>query len=110
MSIDQPLSQPVTLYVPSGTVCLECIIDGDLATDASFQIGISPVSPSDGRVVNGTLVVFDSESLFSTSIHVRCSSGTVTHQANVEHSSKFYLKCVEDVTNWVQHCKFSELH
>ena len=89
-SINQPLSQPVTVYVPSGTVCLECIIDGALATNAAFQILNSPVSPSDGTVVNGTLVVFDSESLFSsTSTIIRCSSGTVTHQANVEHRSKF---------------------
>ena len=92
VSIDQPLSQPVTVYVSSGTVCLECIVDGDLATDATFQIHNSPVSPSDGTVVNGTLVVFDSESLFSTSTSVRCSSGTVTHQANVEHTSKFDYK------------------
>ena len=91
VSIDQPLSRPVTVSVPSGTVCLECIIDGVLATDASFLIHNSPVSPSNGTVVNGTLVVFDSESLFSTATIVRCSSGTVTHQANVEHSSKFTL-------------------
>ena len=58
VSIDQPLSQLVTFYVPSGTVCLECIIDGVLATDASFLILNSPVSPSEGTVVNGTLVVF----------------------------------------------------
>ena len=90
VSIDQPLSQLVTFYVPSGTVCLECIIDGALATNATFLILNSPVSPSDGTVVNGTLVVFDSESLFSTSTSVRCSSGTVTHLANVEHSSKFF--------------------
>ena len=91
VSIDQPLSQPVTVYVPSGTVCLECNIDGVLATNATFQIRNSEVSPDEGTVVNGILVVFDSESLFSTATVVRCSSGTVTHQANVEHSSKFTL-------------------
>ena len=87
--IDQPQPQLITVYVPSGTVCLKCIIDGVLATNATFQILNSPVSPSDGTVVNGTLVVFDSESLFSTATVVRCSSGTVRHQATVEHSSKF---------------------
>ena len=91
VSIDQPLSQPVTVYVPSGTVCLECIIDGALATDASFLIFSSPVLPSDGTVVNGTLVVFDSERVFSTSTFVRCGSGTVTHQTIVEHISKFTM-------------------
>ena len=91
VSIDQPLSQPVTVYVPSGTVCLKCIIHGVLATDATFLILNSPVLSSEGTVVNGTLVVFDSESLFSTPTTVRCSSGTVTHQVNVEHSSKFTL-------------------
>ena len=89
VSIDQPPSQTVTVHVSSGTVCLECIIDGVLATDASFLILNSPVSPSEGTVVNGTLVVFDSESFFSISTIVRCSSGTVTHQVSVEYSSKF---------------------
>ena len=76
-----------TLYVPSGTACFECIIDGVIATDATFLIGNSPVS--EGSVVNGTtLVVSDTESVFSTPTNVRCSSGGVTNQVTVEHTSK----------------------
>ena len=76
----------VTVYVPSGTACFECIIGGLIATDASFLIGNSPVS--EGSVVNGTLVVSDTESVFSTPTNVRCSIGGVTNQVTVEHTSK----------------------
>ena len=76
----------VTLYVPSGTACFECIIDGVIATGAKFLIGNSLVS--EGSVVNGTLVVSDTESVFSTPTNVRCSSGGVTNQVTVEHTSK----------------------
>ena len=34
------------LSVPSGTVCLECIVDGALATEASFQIENMEVASS----------------------------------------------------------------
>ena len=77
------------LYVPSGTVCLECVVGGALATGASFQIENMEVAPSEGTVVNGTLVVFDSETTFSEkSIIVRCMSGSASRQAFVEHGSK----------------------
>ena len=92
VSIDQPQSRPVTVYVPSGTVCLECIIDGVLATDASFLIRENlPVPPSNGTVVNGTLVVFDSERVFSTPTLIQCGPGgtSTQHRATVVHSSKF---------------------
>ena len=39
------------LFVPSGTVCLECIVGGALATEASFQIENMEVAPSEGTVV-----------------------------------------------------------
>ena len=54
--------------------------------DATFLIGNSPVS--EGSVVNGTLVVFDTESVFSTPTNVRCGSGGVTNQVSVEYTSK----------------------
>ena len=47
------------------------------------------VAPSEGTVVNGTLVVFDSETTFSEkSIIVRCMSGSTSRQAFVELESK----------------------
>ena len=86
VAINKPLSNTVTLYVSSGTACFECIINGVITTDATFLIGNSPVS--EGSVVNGTLVVFDTESVFSTSTNVRChSGGEITRAAIVEHTS-----------------------
>ena len=80
------LSNTVTVYVPSGTACIECIIDGVIATDATFLIGNLPAS--EGTVVNGTLVVSDTESVFSTPANVRCGIDGVTNQVTVEHTSK----------------------
>ena len=70
-------------------MCLECVIGGALATEASFQVENMQVAPSEGTVVNGTLVVFDSETTFSeVSTIVRCMSGSTSHQAFIEHGSK----------------------
>ena len=90
------------LFVPSGTVCLECIIGGALATEASFQIENNQVASSEGTVVNGTLVVFDSETTFGFSEEntiVRCMSGSTSRQAFVEHGSKsqHYLYWTNDI-------------
>ena len=86
VAINKPLSNRVTVYVPSGTTCFECIIGGVIATDATFLIGNSPVSEGT-TVVNGTLAVFDTE-VFNISPNVRCSSGGVTNQVTVELTSK----------------------
>ena len=77
------------LFVPSGTVCLECVVGGALATEASFEIENMQVASSEGTVVNGTLVVFDFETTFSEeNIIVRCITGSTSHQAFIEHESK----------------------
>ena len=86
VAINKPLSNTVTIYVPSGTACFECIIDGVVTTDATFLIGNSVAS--EGSVVNGTLVVSDTESVFSTPANVRCGIDNVTNQVTVEHTSK----------------------
>ena len=85
VAINKPLSNTVTVYVPSGTACFECIIGGVIATNAMFLMGNSPVS--EGTVVNGTLVVFDTE-VFNTPTNVRCGIDNVTNQVTVEHTSK----------------------
>ena len=71
-------------------MCLECVVGGALATEASFQIENNQVASSEGTVVNGTLVVFDSETTFSEeNTIVRCMSGSASrHGAFVEHESK----------------------
>ena len=84
------------LFVPSGTVCLECIIGGALATEASFQIENMEVASSEGTVVNGTLVVFDSETTFSEeNTIVRCMSGSASRQAFVEHDNSIHIFLVD---------------
>ena len=88
------------LFVPSGTVCLECIVGGALATEASFQIENMEVASSEGTVVNGTLVVFDSETTFSEeNTIVRCMSGSTSRQAFVEleSQSQHYLYWTNDI-------------
>ena len=52
--------------VSPGTVCFQCIFGGVVATDAVFEINSDDIDPSEGTVVNGTLVVFDSERVFNT--------------------------------------------
>ena len=49
-----------------GTVCFHCVFGGVVATDAVFEINSDDIDPSEGTVVNGTLVVFDSERVFNT--------------------------------------------
>ena len=47
----------VILYVPPGTVCIECSVGGEVTADAGFQIDGSNIDDSIGRVVDGVLVV-----------------------------------------------------
>ena len=89
--LDKPQSSLEILYVPSGTVCFECIIDGELATGAMFQIHNNEVSSSVGTVVNGTLVVFDTESTFPSQQNVRCIDESRINAAFVTHTSKCHL-------------------
>ena len=100
--------QPNTNHVPSGTVCLECIVGGALATEASFQIENNQVAPSEGTVVNGTLVVFDSETTFSEeNTIVRCMSGSASHGSKSNSTHFFFSgrrgdidRCVCQETKW----------
>ena len=86
--LDKPQSSLEILHVPSGTVCFECIIDGELATGATFQIDNNEVSSSVGTVVNGTLVVFDTESTFPSQETVRCIDESRINGAFIVHASK----------------------
>ena len=71
-------------------MCFECIIDGELATGAMFQIDNNEVSSSVGTVVNGTLIVFDTESTFTSQENVRCTDGSRINAAFVTYTSKFH--------------------
>ena len=80
----------LTRFVPPGTVCIQCSVGGEVANDSIFQINGSDIDASTGRVVDGVLVVFDSESVFNTSsaTDVQCMSVDL----NASHSVEMYLK------------------
>ena len=80
----------LTRYVPPGRVCIQCSVGGEVANDSIFQIDGSDIDASTGRVVDGVLVVFDTESAFGTSssTDVLCMSVNL----NASHSVKMYLE------------------
>ena len=80
----------LTRYVRPGTVCIQCSVGGEVATDAVFQIDNTNIDASTGRVVDGVLVVFDTESVFGTSssTDVQCMSVSLS----ASHSVKMYLE------------------
>ena len=73
-----------------GTVCIKCIFGGEVAADAVYKIGDSKIDRSIGRVVDGVLVVFDTERVFTTSstTDVQCMSVDL----NASHSVGMYLE------------------
>ena len=80
----------VILYVPPGTVCIECSVGGEVANDTEFQTDNTNIDESIGRVVDGVLVVFDTESVFTTSsaTDVQCMSVDL----NASHTVEMYLE------------------
>ena len=70
--------------IPLGTVCVECVLNGEVVT-ATFQIGNSPIPPSEGTLMGGVLVVYDTNVTFraSPSLILRCFSGSDVGQASV---------------------------
>ena len=81
-----------TIQIPPGTVCVECIINGELDTDAQFQIQGSNIDPSEGRTVDGVLVLFQTEDVFVSTMHpsLRCFSSSGSTIALVIFMSKSY--------------------
>ena len=81
-----------TIVIPPGTVCVECIINGEVVDDAQFQIQGSNIDPSKGRTVDGVLVVFQTENVFAPNMNptLRCSSSSGSTQALVIFLSKSY--------------------
>ena len=85
-----------TIEIPTGTVCVECIINGELDTDAQFQLQGSNIDPSKGRTVDGVLVLFDTKNVFIPNVidnpilqcFRRSSSGSI--RALVIFISKYY--------------------
>jgi hypothetical protein len=61
------------------------VFNGLVATDGTFQIDNTNIDSSKGRVVNGVLVVFDTESVFNTvaAIDIQCTSAQGIHSGLV---------------------------
>ena len=80
------------IEIPPGTVCVECIVNGEIVHDAQFQLQDFNIDPSNGRTVDGVLVLFETENMFATNTTptLRCSSSSGSTQALVEFVSKSY--------------------
>ena len=78
------------LQIRPGTMCIKCLFGGEVAADAGYKIGDSEIDRSIGRVVDGVLVVLDTESVFATSsaTDVQCMSVDL----NASHSVEMYLE------------------
>ena len=84
-----------TIKIPPGTVCVECIVNGEVVDDAQFQLQGSNIDPSKGRTVDGVLVLFQTEDVFipNATPTLRCfssSDSSVSTQALVVFVSKSY--------------------
>ena len=77
------------INAPPGTVCLQCVFNGVIATDATFSLDVNSTT---GRVVNGVLVVFDSKTVFNTetTVDIQCNSALGAHITSVFLMSKSY--------------------
>ena len=80
----------VIITVPPGTVCIECSVGDEAAADATFQLDNTNINGSIGRVVDGVLVVFDTESVFNifSATDVQCTSDDL----NAYHEVLVYLE------------------
>ena len=78
------------LQILPGTMCIKYVFGSVVAADAVYEIGDCRIDRSIGRVVDGVLVVFDTESVFSTSsaTDVQCMSVDL----NASHSVGMYLE------------------
>ena len=86
-NINISMSESAVRILVLGTLCIKCIVGGEVATDAVYKIGDSKIDRSIGRVVDGMLVVYDSESVFSSAVRVHCMSAA----HNASHSALLYL-------------------
>ena len=70
------LVQDQIFDVPVGTVCILCVFNGMIATDSVVLIDTSAIDSDKARVVDGILVVFNTENVFSPQfgLDVSCES------------------------------------
>ena len=80
------------IVIPRGTVCVQCMINGVLDTDAQFVLQGLDIDPTNGLTVDGVLVLFQTENVFVPNINtiLRCFSSSGSTQALVVFVSKSY--------------------
>ena len=88
----------IRILIP-GTLCIECIVGGEVAADAVYKIRDSKIDRSIGRVVDGVLEVYDSESVFSSAARVQCMSAA----HNASHSALLYLSAKTCKSHYIIH-------
>ena len=93
-TVNVPLTAPTTV-VPTGPVCISCILNNTLASNATFS-GIE-ITPDSVKVEGGVLVVYDTEETFgvteyddttSTVLVLICTNGNDSVEAAVFVESK----------------------
>ena len=70
---------PNEIDIPLGTVCVECVVNGEVDTSTTtFLIGNSPFASSQGMLMGGVLVVYDTSITFQASpaLTLRCVPGS----------------------------------
>ena len=102
-----------SIRIDPGIVCIKCSIGDGLATDAEFLIHDAEIGTDMGRIVDGVLVVFDTESVFTTAEQVQCMS--VSHNSVLmyingkSYSTRIILLRACVYTNYYSHPGFSNL-
>ena len=77
---------PNQIDIPLGTVCVECVVNGEVDTSTTtFLIGNSPIPLSQGTLMGGVLVVCDTSVAFQASpaLTLRYVSDSDVRQASV---------------------------
>lgn len=84
------------LSVPPGAVCFQCVINGAIVTNATFEID----NQDEGVVVDKLLVIFNTSALFhpSTARILRCFSGMQENQSSVFLDGSTF-SCVHQYAN-----------
>ena len=102
------MSENSRVIPPGIIVCLKCSVGDEVAADATFQIDNSNIDENTGRVVEGVLVLFDTESVFTTAKRVQCMSISlnVSHSILMSLNDKSYYNYTESLFYDVRACAY----
>ena len=93
------VANPTILNVPLGTVCIECVVNGAVATDAVFTILNTPVPSDQGVYVVDNTDTFNAD----TATILRCSSGEQLLQASVLLEGMFFKLSVSVLAKFISY-------